>query len=120
MVQESLFKYVKIENLIKISPNGKSGGIDGVSYEDLKDSRDEYFHVLFKAMNVMLIDHRLSCHWKDAIIQRITEKNFNLEDQSTLSDVTLLPVCSKVLPKAICNIITPVVSNNILYCSILI
>ena len=40
--QESLFKYVKMESFIKTSPNGKSGGIDGVLYEDLKDSRDEY------------------------------------------------------------------------------
>ena len=30
---ESLFKYDEIERLIKATPNGKSGGIDGVSYK---------------------------------------------------------------------------------------
>ena len=113
MAQESLFKYVKMENLIKISPKGKSGGIDGVSYEDLKDSWDEYFHVLVYAMNVMLIDHPLSFHWQEAIIQRIPENNFNIEDQFTLRDISLLSVCSKVLSKAICNRIIPIVSNKI-------
>ena len=52
---ESLFKYDEIESLIKSTPNGKSGGIDCVSYEDLKDSCDEYCHVLVNIMNVMLI-----------------------------------------------------------------
>ena len=63
--QESLFKYVEIESLLKASLNGKSGGMDGVSYEDLKDSCDGYCHVLFNIMNVMLINHRLSCHWQE-------------------------------------------------------
>ena len=53
--QESLFKFVEIENLIKTSPNGKSGGIDDVSYENLKDSCDRYCHVLVNIMNVILI-----------------------------------------------------------------
>ena len=52
---ESLFKFDEIESLIKSTPNGKSGGTDCVSYEDLKDSCDEYCHVLVNIMNVMLI-----------------------------------------------------------------
>ena len=111
--EESLFKYVKMESFIKTSPNGKSGGIDGVSYEDLKDSRDEYCHVLVNIINVMLINHRLSCHWKEAITQRIPKKNFNIEDQSTIRDILLLPVCYEVLSKAICNRIIPIISNKI-------
>ena len=78
--QEPLFKYVEIESLIKTPPNGKSGGIDGVSNEDLKDSCDEYCHVLVNIMNVMLINHRLSCRWKEAVIQRNLKRNFNIED----------------------------------------
>ena len=125
MEQESLFKYVEIESLIKTSPNGKSGERDGVSYEvsyevsygvsyeDLKDSCGEYCHVIANIMNVMLINHRLSCHWKEAIIRRIPKTNFNIEDQSTLRDILLLPVRSKVLSKAICNRIIPIILNKI-------
>ena len=54
--QESLFKYFEIKSLIKKSPNGKSGGIGGVLYEDFKDQCDEYCHVLVNIMNVMLIN----------------------------------------------------------------
>ena len=52
---EALFKYGEIESLIKSTPNGESGGINGVSYEDLKGSCDDYCHVLVNIMNVMLI-----------------------------------------------------------------
>ena len=113
MEQESLFKHVEIESWIKTSPNGKSGGIDGISYEDLKDSCDEYCHVLVNIMDVILINHRLSCHWKEAIIQKIPKKNFSIEDQYTLRDILLLPVCYKVLSKASCNRIIPIISNKI-------
>ena len=80
---ESLFKYDEIERLIKATPNAKSGGIDGVSYEDLKDSCDNYSHVLVNIMNVMLINHRLSSYWKEAVIQRIPKKNVTIEELST-------------------------------------
>ena len=59
---ESLFKYDEIESLIKSTPNRKSGQIDGVSYENLKDSCDDYYHVLVNIMNVMLVNHRLSSY----------------------------------------------------------
>ena len=72
---ESLFKYDEIESLIKSTPKGKSGGIDGVLYEDLKASYDDYCHVLVNKMNVMLINHRLSSYWKEVVIQRIPKKN---------------------------------------------
>ena len=65
MEQESLFKNVEIESLLKASLNGKSGRMDGVSYEDLKDSCDRYCYALFNIINVMLINHRLSCHWQE-------------------------------------------------------
>ena len=59
---ESLIKYDEIESLIKSTPNGKSGGRDGVPYEDFKYSCDDYCHVLVNIMNVMLINHRLSSY----------------------------------------------------------
>ena len=74
---ESLFKYDEIESLVKSTPNSKSGGIDGVSYEDLKDSCDDYCHVLVNVINVMLINHRLSSYWKEAVIQRIPKKKIH-------------------------------------------
>ena len=110
---ESLFKYDEIESLVKSTPNSKSGGTDGVSYEDLKDSCDDYCHVLVNVINVMLINHRLSNYWKEAVIQRIPKKKFTIEDLSTLRDISLLPVCYKILSKAIFNRIIPIISSKI-------
>ena len=73
---ESLFKYDEIESLIKSTPNDKSGGIDGVSYEDLKDWCNDYCHVLVNIMHVMLINHRLSSYWKGCYTKN-SEKTFH-------------------------------------------
>ena len=42
-----------------------------------------------------------------------SEKNFTIEDLSTLRDISLLPVCYKILSKAICNRIIPIISSKI-------
>ena len=110
---ESLFKYDEIESLIKSTTNGKIGGIDGVSYEDLKDPCDDYCHVLVNIMNVMLINHRLSSYRKEAVIQRIPKKKFTIEDLSTLRDISLLPICYKILSKATFHRIIPIISSEI-------
>ena len=61
----------------------------------------------------MLINHRLSSYWKEAVIQRIPKKNFTIEDLSTQRDISLLPVCCKILSKAICNRIISIISSKI-------
>ena len=78
----------------------------------MKDSCDDYCHVLVNIMNVMLINHRLSSYWKEAVIQRIPKKKFTIEDLSTLRDISLLPVCCKILSKAICNRIIPTILSK--------
>ena len=41
-----------------------------------------------------------------------SEKKFTIEDLALL-DISLLPVCYKILSKAICNRIIPIISNKI-------
>ena len=98
--QEYLFKLIENKSLIKTSPNGISGRING---------RFERF------MRQILpyISHYNECHRKEAIIHRIPKNNFNIEDQSTPRDISLLPVCYKVLSEDICNRIIPIISNKI-------
>ena len=60
VAQESLFKYVKIESLIKISPNGKNGGIDGVSYEDWKDG---YYKLLWSKYKKLFSEKKIASFW---------------------------------------------------------
>ena len=98
--QDSFFKLIENKSLIKTSPNGISGIING---------RFERF------MRQVLpyISHYNECHRKEAIIHRIPKNNFNIEDQSTLRDISLLPVCYKVLSKDICNRIISITSNKI-------
>ena len=106
---ESLLKYDESESLIKSTPNGKSGGIDGVSYKDLKDSCDDYYQYNKCNVNqssfIKLLER--GCYTKNS------EQNFTIEDLSTLPGILLLPVCYKILSKAICNKIIPIISSKI-------
>ena len=73
--------FILQDNMIKTSSNGNSGGINGVSYEDLNMQQ---ILPCISQYNECNVNHGLSCHWKEAIILRISKKNFNIEDQSTL------------------------------------
>ena len=107
VTRDDYFKLDEIERIVKSLPNGKSGGADGVTYEDLKEMFDIQGNVLIDIYNVMLVNLRLSRHWKNSLIQRIPRKNYDENDLITLRDISLLPVCYKVLSKAICQRILP-------------
>ena len=63
----------------------------------------------------MLVNLRLSRHWKNSLIQRIPKKNYDENDLTTLRDISLLPVCYKVLSKAIFQRILPYISTEIAF-----
>ena len=48
-----------------------------------------------------------------ACYTKSSEKKFIIEDLSTLRDISLLPVCYKILSKAICNKIIPIILSKI-------
>ena len=85
------FSIDELEGIVKSCPNGKSCGVDGVFYEDLKKMFPDYGHVLTNILNIMLINQRILTSWKHSVIQRIPKKNFTEEDLSTLRDISLLP-----------------------------
>ena len=64
-------------------------------------------------INVMLVNVRFSRYWKHSLIQRIPKKNFDQNDLSTLRDISLLPVCFKIMSKDLCNRLLPMVSDKI-------
>ena len=63
------FSVGELEYIVKSCPNGKSCGVDGVFYEDLKKMFPDYGHVLTNILNIMLINQRISTSWKHGVIQ---------------------------------------------------
>ena len=70
------FSVDELEGIDKSCPNGKSCGVDGIFYEDLKKTLPDYVHVLANILNTMLINQRISTSWKHSVIQRILKKEF--------------------------------------------
>ena len=111
--QSNLFDVEEITDIVRQCPRGKSCGIDGVYYEDLRNcNRDEE---IVNIMNVCLVNQRVSAFWKHCVISRIPKKNFNPDDLSTLRDISLLPVSYKVFSKALCNRLLPFVSDKVAF-----
>ena len=88
VADEELFRHEEIETILKSCPNGKTCGIDGVSYEDVKASWNDHGDVLVDIFNISLQNLKLSDYWKHSAIQRIPKKNFDVNDLSTLRDFT--------------------------------
>ena len=112
---EPVFTSEEIESIVKKCPNGKSCGIDGVSYEDLKDNWLREGHNIVKIFNTILVNQKFSTNGVElhSLVQRIPKKNFDVNDLTTLRDISLLSVCYKVFSKAICNRMLPYISDVI-------
>ena len=115
VADEELFKHEEIETVVKSCPNGKTCGIDGVSYEDLKAVWDNHGHTLVDVFNISLTNLKLSDRWKHSAIQRIPKKNFNADDWSTLQDISLLPVSYKISSKALCGRLLPYIETEVAF-----
>ena len=111
--QSDLFDVEEIAEIVKQCPRGKSCGIDGVYYEDLRECNHD--EELVNIMNVCLVNQRVSAVWKHCVISRIPKKNFNPDDLSTLRDISLLPVSYKVFSKALCSRLLPFVSDKVAF-----
>ena len=60
--------------MVKSCPNGKTCGIDGVSYEDVMAVWDKHGDTLVDVFNISLKNLKLSDHWKHSAIERIPKK----------------------------------------------
>ena len=96
-----LFTEAEIESVIKKLPNGKSPGLGGVQYEDVKKNFDRVKKNLVDAFNVTLLNRKIPRDWKHDLIKRIPKKNFQQEDLTTLRDISLLSVVYKIFSRCI-------------------
>ena len=110
-----LFNKQQIEKIVMECPNGKSGGIDGVSYEDIKSNWYNIGDTVLNMFNISLLNGKVSTYWKHALISRSPKKDYNEADLSTLRDISLLPTVYKVFSKALCEKIMPYLSNRIAF-----
>ena len=115
VADEELFQHEEIETVVKSCPNGKTCGIDGVSYEDVKAVWDEHGDTLVDAFSISLKNLKLSDQWKHSAIQRIPKKNFDANDLSTLRDISLLPVSYKIFSKALCGRLLPYIATEVAF-----
>ena len=55
VADEELFRHEEIETIVKSCPNGKTCGIDGVSYEDVKAAWDDHGDILVDFIGTVTI-----------------------------------------------------------------
>ena len=92
---------------MKILPNGKSAGLDGVVYEDIKREFSSIKTDIVGIFNTSLKNRKVPSEWKHDIVQRIPKKNYNPEDLTTLRDISLSSVIYKLFSRCIINRILP-------------
>ena len=110
----SLLYYSQRQVIVERScSNGKSPGIDGVRYEDIKNNWEEHGKDIVRLFNTILTNKKFPISWKRAIIQRIPKKNFNRNDLSTLRDISLLTTLYKVFLRCLWNRLIEFTSNEI-------
>ena len=90
-------------------------GTDGLAFEDIRLHWEEFGYDICKICNLVSVNRKIPATWKHAIIQRNPKKNFNINDLSTLRDISLLPTLFKVFSRCLCNRLKPFVTNEILF-----
>ena len=70
------FSYNEIESTVKGCPSGKSCGVDGVTYEDMKEMFSENGYAFVNILNVVLVNLQIPTSWKKSVVQRIPKKEF--------------------------------------------
>ena len=108
-----LFRPEEIGTVVQTCPDGKSCGDDGVTYEDVKSNWEEHSLNITGIVNTITINLKWPVSWKHAVIQRIPKKNFDINDLTTLRDISLLPVLYKIFSKCLCVRITPSITEKI-------
>ncbi len=103
----SAFTIEEIEKVIVNLPNNKASGSDGVTYENLKATRQTSCYILKSIFNTCLINGKVPSSWKGALIHRIPKKDNIPEDPSTWRDISLLPSVYKVFMKCLLSRILP-------------
>ena len=68
---------------MKILPNGKSAGLDGVVYKDIKREFSSIKTDIVGIFNTSLKNRKVPSERKHDIVQRIPKKNYNPEDLTT-------------------------------------
>ena len=107
------FNEKEIEDVVKILPHGKSAGLDGVVYEDIKREFSAIKSDIAGIFNTSLKNRKVTSEWKHDIVQRIPKKNYNREDLTTLRDISLSSVIYKLFSRCIINRILPFIEPQI-------
>ena len=108
-----LFSDQEIETVVKSLPNGKSAGLDGIKYEDVKRELDRVKGDLNSIFNTSLVNRKVPTDWKHDIVQRISKKNYQKEDPTTLRDISLSSVIYKLFSRCLIQRILPFVETQI-------
>ena len=109
------FTYNEINCIITICPNGRIPGKDGVVYEDYKRVWQHHYSCVLGVQNTILLNLKWPNDWKHSLINRIPKKNFNINDLSTMRDISQIPTGYKIMSKAVCNRIKPLVEHTIAF-----
>jgi len=67
----SLFTVTEVEKVLNDLPNNKASGLDGVTYETLKNNKQTVCPILTNIFNICLENGKVPESWKGALIHRI-------------------------------------------------
>ena len=101
-------------NIVKNLKNSNSVGHDDISLKYLKDSSEVTFSYILVIINTSIQTGIFPTQWKEAIVKPL-HKSGDANEPSNFRPVSLLPILSKILEKAVANqLVTFLEENNIL------
>ena len=95
----------EISNVIKILPNGKSSGLDGMPYEIFINSLNLLLPHLCKLFNVILSTGNYPSTWSEAMISPLHKKG-SINKASNYRGISLLCTLGKIFTKILNNRLT--------------
>ena len=110
-----LFTAEEIQCVIRKFPNGKSPGLDGIRYEDVKREYEKHIEYITSCVNSCLINKMVPSGWKHDIIQRIPKENSQQDDLTTLRDICLSSVIYKIFSRCIIHRIITLIESKITF-----
>lgn len=91
----------EIKNIIKILPNNKSPGLDGLDNKILKNLTSKAIVQLMHIINAILITGHFPDQWKQSVIVPIPKNNKDLTNPNNYRPISLLSSLSKLAERVI-------------------
>jgi hypothetical protein len=98
----------EINQVIDNMPNNKSPGVDGLTYEFYKDTKDLIIPILTKLFNNILEEGHIPNSWSTSLITLIPKKDDDLTKVNNWRPISLVNTDAKIFIKILANRLNPI------------